>query len=268
MKITAFLLLALLLCAFEATNLTRDEALESLANAERNFSATSEAKGLHHAFVEHMAEDGLVFSPKPTNAKKLHAAAPASTAYLSWYPAYADISNSLDWGYTTGPYKLKPSAEDDKVVGAGFYLSVWGKQPDGQWKVAIDMGNSFSPNLLKEETYQPTPANPKAKKVKGAKEDLLSKDVQKVQPYFTETLIYRHGEYPYKYKDGVIEPASNVVYTNLGHELSPAADMAYTYGSYTQPTSKGEVAGHYLKVWRVLYGQWKLVAHNLVPDKK
>ncbi|MBC5994972.1 hypothetical protein [Pontibacter cellulosilyticus] len=268
MKITAFLLLALLLCAFQVSNPTRDKALESLANAERNFSATSEAKGLHQAFVDNMAEDGLVFAPKPTNAKKLHAAAPVSKAYLSWYPAYADISSSLDWGYTTGPYQLKPSVEDDKVVGAGFYLSVWRKQPDGQWKVAIDMGNSFSPNLLKEEAYQPTPVDSKTKKTKGAKEELLTKDMQQVQPYFAETLIYRHGEYPYKYKDASIEPASNIVYTNLGHELSPAADMAYTYGSYVQQTSKGEVAGHYLKVWKVLDGQWKLVAHNLVPDKK
>ena len=268
MKITILLLSAFMMGTFQASNTPREKALESLANAERAFSATSEAKGLHQAFVDHLAEDGLVFAPNPTNGRKLHAAAPPSKAYLSWYPAYADISSSLDWGYTTGPYQLKPSAEDDKVVGAGFYLSVWRKQPDGQWKVAIDMGNSFPPDLLKEEAYQPTPASKKTKKVKGTKDDLLSRDVQAVQPYFAETLIYRHGEYPYKYKDVVIEPASNVVYTNLGHELSPAADMAYTYGSYIQSTSKGEVAGHYLKVWKVLNGEWKLVAHNLVPDKK
>lgn len=268
MKITAFFMLAFLLCAFQATNLTRDEALESLANAERNFSATSEAKGLHQAFVDNMAEDGLVFAPKPANGKKLHASAPASTAYLSWYPAYADISSSLDWGYTTGPYKLKPSAEEDKVVGAGFYLSVWRRQPDGQWKVAIDMGNSFAPNLLIEEAYQPVAAPVTAKKTKGTKADLLAKDVQKVQPYDAEALIYRHGEYPYKYKDAAVKPASNVMYTNLGHELSPAADMAYTYGSYTRNAGGNTEAGHYLKVWKLQNGQWKLVAHNLVPDKK
>ncbi|WP_439880992.1 YybH family protein [Pontibacter sp. MBLB2868] len=268
MKITTSLFLALLLCAFQSANNTRDKALTSLADAERNFSATSEAKGFHQAFVDNMAEDGLVFAPKPTHGKKLHAQAPESPMLLTWYPAYADISSSLDWGYTTGPYQLKLKPEDEKAAAAGFYLSVWRKQPDGQWKVAVDLGNSFSPGLLKEEAYQPLMANTKEKKAKGSKEDLLAKDVQPVQPYFDETLIYREGEYPYKYKDGVIEPASNVVYSNLGHELSPAADMAYTYGSYTQPTSKGEETGHYLKVWKVVDGQWKLVAHNLVPDRK
>lgn len=267
MNVLTLLLLALWLCAFQVTNTPRDKALESLANAERNFSATSEAKGLHQAFVDNMADDGLVFSPKPTNGRKLHASAPASKALLTWYPAYADISSSLDWGYTTGPYQLKANPEDGKITSAGFYLSVWRKQPDGQWKVAIDMGNSFSPSLLKEEAYQPTPAG-EGKEVKGSKEDLLAMDVQKVQPYYAETLIYRHGEYPYKYKDAVIEPAANVVYTNLGHELSPAADMAYTYGSYVRGAGDAAEAGHYLKVWKMLNGQWQLVAHNLVPDKR
>jgi len=267
MKLSLLLALPLLLCAFQATNTTRDKALESLANAERAFAATSVKKGFHQAFVEHLAEDGIVFAPTPTNGKKLHAEAPESNAVLNWYPAYADISASLDWGYTTGPYEFKANPEDAKPAGAGFYLSVWKKQPDGQWKVAVDMGNSFSPELIKKETYQPTAAT-KAKTIKGSETDLLAKDAQKVQPYFDETLIYRHGEYPIKYKDGIIEPAANVTYTNLGHDISPAADMAYTYGSYKQPTAKGEETGHYLKVWKMLDGQWKLVAHNLVPDRK
>ncbi|PTX22283.1 hypothetical protein C8N40_101105 [Pontibacter mucosus] len=264
MKLT--LLLALLLCALQAAN-TRDEALEDLANAEHRFAATSVKKGFHQAFVEHLAGDGLVFAPSPTNGKKLHAEAPESKALLTWYPAYADISSSLDWGYTTGPYAFKAAPEDTATAGAGFYLSVWKKQPDGQWKVAIDMGNSFAPNLLKEEVYRPAPA-PENKPAKGTTEGLLTQDVKPVQPYFEETLIYRHGAYPVKYKDVIIEPAANVRYSNLGHDLSPAADMAYTYGRYSQPTAKGTETGYYLKVWRVLGGEWRLVAHNLVPERK
>jgi ketosteroid isomerase-like protein len=267
MKLPYLLALSLLLCAFQAGSSARDKALESLANAERNFAATSEKKGFHEAFVEHMADDGIVFAPKPANGKKLHAEAPESKALLTWYPAYADISASLDWGYTTGPYELKANPEDAKPVGAGFYLSVWKKQPDGQWKVAVDMGNSFAADLVKKENYQPATAI-KGKTTKGSKEDLLTKDEQKVQPYHAETLLYRHGEYPVKYKNESIEPASNVVYTTLGHDISTAADMAYTYGSYSQPTSKGEETGHYLKVWKMLDGGWKLAAHNLVPDTK
>ncbi|NDK56440.1 hypothetical protein [Pontibacter fetidus] len=267
MKLSILLALPLLICAFQATNPARDNALESLANAERNFAATSVKKGLHQAFVENMADDGIVFAPTPTNGKKLHTEAPATKALLTWYPAYADISASLDWGYTTGPYQLKATPEDAKPVGAGFYLSVWKKQADGQWKVAVDMGNSFSPELIKQEVYQPAIVT-KSKTSKGAKEELLTIDAQKLQPYHTETLIYRHGAYPVKYKDLRIEPASTIVYTTLGHDISPAADMAYTYGSYTSGSGEKIETGHYLKVWKMLDGQWKLAAHNLVPDKK
>lgn len=262
MKLSLLLALpVLLLCAFQATRTPREKELESLANAERAFAATSVKKGFHQAFVEHLAEDGIVFAPAPTNGRKLHAEAPDSKAILSWYPMYADISGSLDWGYTTGPYVFKANPEDAKPAGAGFYLSVWKKQPDGQWKVAIDMGNSFSPDLIRKETYKPAP---EVKTGKGKATDLLAKDVQPLQPYVEETLIYRHGEYPAKYKDVTIAPAADVTYTNLGHDISPASDMAYTYGSYQQ----GNNSGHYLKVWKVLDGEWKLVAHNLVPDSR
>ncbi|WP_242921377.1 YybH family protein [Pontibacter liquoris] len=267
MKTATFLLLALCLCAFQATDATRDKALESLANAERNFAAASGKKGLHQAFVEYLAEDGIVFAPAPTNGKKLHAAAPESKAILTWYPAFADISASLDWGYTTGPYTFKANPGDEEPAGAGFYLSVWKKQPDGQWKVAIDMGNSFSTELIKEEVYQPAAAT-QSNLSRGTKAALLTSDEQKVQPYDSDTFIYRYGRYPAKYKDLVIAPAANVIYTNLGHDISSAGDMGYTYGSYTQPTSRGEESGYYLKVWKLLDGQWKLAAHNLVPETK
>ena len=266
MTISALILVPLLLFAFQDEDAAHDKALESLVNAERHFAAVSVEKGFHQAFVENMADDGLVFAPGPVNGKKLHANAPESNAILNWYPAYAAISRSLDWGYTTGPYEFKANPEAKEPAGAGFYLSVWKKQPDGTWKVAVDMGNSFPASLIKEEKYLPAPVSKSIET--GTTDELLATDVQKVQPYQAETLIYRHDEYPVKYKDVVIEPAANITYTNLGFDVASAGDMAYTYGSFTQLTSQGDVTGHYLKVWEVKNGQWQLSAHNLVPDKK
>ncbi|MDX5438322.1 MAG: DUF4440 domain-containing protein, partial [Pontibacter sp.] len=197
MKVALCLFLALLLGAFQVTETARHQALESLAQAERAFAAASVNKGIKAAFIEFLADDGLVFMPGPVNGKAAYGKMPESNMRLFWYPAYADISASKDWGYTTGPYELRTDSAAEKPVSAGFYLSVWKKQPDGQWKVAIDMGNSFSPALLKQEVYQPVPTV--ASKTGAAKEALLARDVQQVQPYHNETLIYRHGQYPYKY---------------------------------------------------------------------
>ncbi|MDO6390597.1 hypothetical protein Q4E40_10705 [Pontibacter sp. BT731] len=265
MKKLLFLSLPFMLCTFQSLAQSRDKALAELVEAEISFASTSVEKGIRAAFLEYLADDAIVFLPEPMNGKEGYGSRPESSAKLSWYPAYADISNSLDWGYTTGPYEVRANPTDKQPTGAGFYLSVWKKQPDGQWKVAIDQGNSYPVAQIKAEAYKPTAG---VEASKGTAQDLLQKDVLRVQPYHDETLIYGAGQYPFRYKKLSIEPASNILYTTLGHDISPAADMAYTYGSYIRgKVGEGET-GYYLKVWKAIDGGWKLVVHNLVPNKK
>lgn len=268
MKKILLLSLPLLLYAFQAKDTTREKALASLVEAERSFAAASVSKGIRAAFLEYLADDAVVFLPEPVNGKEGYSKQPESEAELSWYPAYADISNSFDWGYTSGPYEFRAKPEDEKPVGAGFYLSVWKKQPDGQWKVAIDQGNSFPVELIKEESYSPATASAAAKQAKGTREQLLQQDTATAQAYHPETLLYRAGVYPHRYKTGNTAPESTVVYTTLGHDIAPAADMAYTYGRYTLHNGEQAQTGYYLKVWKVRDGQWTLAAHNLVPSRK
>jgi ketosteroid isomerase-like protein len=262
------ILLLSLLYAFQAKDTAREKALAGLVEAERSFAAASVAKGIRAAFLEYLADDAVVFLPEPMNGKEGYSNRPESEAELSWYPAYADISASLDWGYTTGPYEFRAKPEDEKPVGAGFYLSVWKKQPDGQWKVAVDQGSSFPVEQIKEESYSPAKASGAGKQAKGNRQQLLQQDTATAQAYRPETLIYRAGVYPHRYKEGKATPESKVSYTTLGHDIAPAADMAYTYGSYTLNQCGQAQTGYYLKVWKVLDGQWKLAAHNLVPIKK
>ena len=63
--------------------------------------------------------------------------------HLTWTPVGADISASGDLGYTYGTYEFRSKDKDGKpVVDHGKYTSIWKKQKDGSWKVALDMGNS------------------------------------------------------------------------------------------------------------------------------
>ena len=266
MRKLLFLYLPFMLYAFQSLGQNCDQVLASLVEAEISFATASVEKGIRTAFLEYLADDAIVFLPEPINGKEGYGSRSESSARLSWYPVYADISNSLDWGYTTGPYEVRSNPADKQPAGAGFYLSVWKKQPDGEWKVAIDHGSTYPVELIQPETYQPAAAT--GETGKGTAEGLLKKDTQRVQPYHDETLIYRAGAYPSRYEELQIEPASNVVYTTLGHDISPAADMAYTSGSYTLNNQGESETGYYLKVWKVLNGEWKLVAHNLVPNKK
>jgi ketosteroid isomerase-like protein len=62
---------------------------------------------------------------------------------LSWTPTGADISSSGDLGYTFGTFVFHSKDKEGKtVVEHGKYTSIWKKQPDGSWKVVLDMGNA------------------------------------------------------------------------------------------------------------------------------
>jgi ketosteroid isomerase-like protein len=62
---------------------------------------------------------------------------------LTWSPVGADIAASGDLGYTYGTFEFRSKDKDGKEnVDRGKYMTIWKKQADGSWKVAVDMGNS------------------------------------------------------------------------------------------------------------------------------
>ena len=61
---------------------------------------------------------------------------------LTWSAVGADIASSGDLGYTWGNYEFSSKDKDgNQHVERGKYTTVWKKQADGSWKVALDMGN-------------------------------------------------------------------------------------------------------------------------------
>ncbi len=61
---------------------------------------------------------------------------------LTWAPDSATLSASGDLGYTMGRYRMTVRGEDgEDVVTDGKYLTVWHRQTDGAWRVAVDMFN-------------------------------------------------------------------------------------------------------------------------------
>ena len=61
---------------------------------------------------------------------------------LSWTPAAVEIARSGELGYTRGSYRQRVENADGEVVAVqGKYLTLWHRQPDGSWKVAVDIFN-------------------------------------------------------------------------------------------------------------------------------
>ncbi|HMV30636.1 MAG TPA: nuclear transport factor 2 family protein [Gemmatimonadales bacterium] len=64
-----------------------------------------------------------------------------TTRSLRWAPDHAEVSGDGTLGYTWGRWTM--TARDStgaRQVGQGRYITVWRRQPDGQWKVEADLG--------------------------------------------------------------------------------------------------------------------------------
>jgi ketosteroid isomerase-like protein len=65
---------------------------------------------------------------------------------LTWTPTDAMMGPSGDMGYTWGHFEGKSrDANGNPVTSSGRYITVWRKQPDGTWKVALDAGANDVP---------------------------------------------------------------------------------------------------------------------------
>ena len=90
------------------------------------------------ASVEHFAQDGVAFAPTAVNGKKYWAARTDFPGTLIWQPIFAFLSGAGELGYTTGVWELKK--ENEPSLGLGHYFTIWAKQRDGKWKIALDVG--------------------------------------------------------------------------------------------------------------------------------
>jgi ketosteroid isomerase-like protein len=69
------------------------------------------------------------------------------TSYqLTWTPTDAVMGPSGDMGYTWGHFEgHSKDANGNPVVTSGRYMTIWRKEPDGSWKVALDAGANDAP---------------------------------------------------------------------------------------------------------------------------
>ena len=65
---------------------------------------------------------------------------------IDWKPVRTEVAKSGEMAYTSGTYKMVIPGADGKVTtDTGKYVTVWKKQKDGSWRVALDIFNSDLP---------------------------------------------------------------------------------------------------------------------------
>jgi len=122
----------------------------ALQTAGVSFSKLAMKSGAAEAFYQFLAPGGMVLLPDaaPLEGRevvRIHFAASPQTI-LDWQPGGAEISEAGDLGYTWGTFEMRGQVADGKIQNTyGKYVSVWKKQSDGTWRIALHSNNSSPP---------------------------------------------------------------------------------------------------------------------------
>ncbi|RQV99027.1 MAG: nuclear transport factor 2 family protein, partial [Calditrichaeota bacterium] len=149
---TAFLVFSMLFLLNCSPQSEKSTALKELISAERAFAQLSAGTGMGTAFLTYLADDAIVFNPRPVKGKSRYLSVQDLPRRLIWEPYWADVSISGELGFTSGPWEFRQQRQGDSADTYGHYVSVW-KKADDNWRVILDIGISHDfPGFLLEDS--------------------------------------------------------------------------------------------------------------------
>ncbi len=260
-----------------------DSVAVNLANAERSFSNASEQMGIKNSFLAFLSDDCVMFNPYPVNGKELHKNRPANSASLLWYPVFVEVASSGDFGISTGPWEYRKT-KFDTLVSYGHYFSVWKKQIDGKWKVALDNGISYAKEKKRNEAEYITKL-PLLKSAKSngerARTELLEAEHRFIRSFKENGMIasysafaasnirvYRNGDFPSQQKNEALALLKGQEiqkdFSPMATQIASSGDLGFTYGFSVGAKND---SSSYIRVWRK-EKEWEIAIDMLEPFKK
>jgi len=175
-------------------------------------------------------------------------------------------------------------------LGFGHYVTVWAKQPKGQWKIALDVGTENPQPSESSPSLQVLPPDVTAgTQPKENSQRSLQKAEQQfdqaahngigkaILDYATDDIrVYREKSFP---AVGLVAARlmltpeqGKVTFEPGGSKMSRSGDLSYSYGNYSEERGNGVEHGIYLMIWRAnMNGDWKLALNlqkKLPPAEK
>jgi ketosteroid isomerase-like protein len=258
----------------------------SLVQNEYDFAATVAQKGIRDGFLQYLDKQAIGFNSAPQNDYDAYSKAkPSSGSKLTWYPAWALLSSSGDFGVDTGPW-TESSVKDGKPIEShGEWLTVWTRNKNGDWKALFDSGTGHpapehpAKALAKRSVVPQLPvlAGPvppmedihdqllRAEKVfsneardhslRGAYQGSGAPDLRLLlaggQPIVGLALAARVTP----------DVVSGLQWVPMGGTAARSGDLAYIYGMTYKITDTKQSApqGTYMHVWRRDADGWKML---------
>jgi ketosteroid isomerase-like protein len=259
-----------------------------MAETERDFAAAARVKGVRDAFLEYFADDAM-FEPGRGNAKdqlRKQKPQPFSERELVWEPRTGDVAASGELGWLTGPGTFINHAGPDKTPRHTNYLSVWRKEPDGRWRVFIDLGTNlqtpatFAPGFTRfafTDRYTGKESKTAAADRLSAADRALNERIASsgAAAAYAEVLapaarLHRDGvgalTETKAVRDWLTTNATGMTAQASAAESAASGDLGYSYGTYK--FGSVDKPGTYLRIWtRDAQGRWRVVAEVLPPPR-
>lgn len=261
----------------------RNTILNSLIANEFTFAKSAAEVGTRDAFLQFIADDGIIFRPNPINGKTFLSQSPKRPGLLSWYPSYAEISANGDFGFTTGPADFRKE-KDSAAIWFGNFCTVWQRQSNGEWKFLIDIGNSNKKPEIQTEplkysepakhelkpqiSYEPTLLDPLFEANKSLNNILLKEGAIEGYKRFVsdKSRILVDNKFPIIGVDQIAEFISTEIkkysFVPVGGKLSSSSDLGFTYGNLELKdthNNKNEIF-NYVHVWKKENNAWIILA--------
>lgn len=268
---------------FSASVFAQSDAVRKLVDTEKAFARAAAEQGTRSAFLEFLADDGLIFNPNPTNGKEYWRARPESIALLSWNPTFADISSNGVLGYTTGDYEYRPKGKTDNPTAFGQYMTIWRRQPDGNFKAVIDFGISHAkPQTVETNWKSPSYVVRETDGNKSAAANTTNlfydtaaeKGLSSAYKMFAaeDVRLLRDGNFPILGKANALaelkKDKSKITFDKR-MTLQSTGDLAYALTSFKLTNGKQTTAkGNTLQIWKLRRdGKWQIVLDvaNSIP---
>ncbi|HEX8288089.1 MAG TPA: nuclear transport factor 2 family protein [Pyrinomonadaceae bacterium] len=259
---------------------------QKIYDTEKAFERLSAEKGINQAFIEFMAPDGILFYPNPVNGREYWKSRPASPAFLTWNPTYVDVSSNGVLAYSTGNSVYRAKGKDDANGFHGQYMSIWQRQPDGNFRAVLDVGITHGkPEKIETEWKSPPDMGKEMNAQKSTAADYVNtffevaarEGLNKAYKIYAAEAVraLREEKFPIIGKDNLLaetkKDKSRIAFAKRSVFFG-AADMAYITNSYTL-TKKDNSAeqGNFVQIWKLRGGKWQLVMDVFIlvpPDKK
>ncbi len=255
----------------------------SLLSADRTAARLSATEGPYVALQSIVDRNSMFFTPAPTGALEYLSNRPNIPDVMTWKPAFAAVSKSMEWGVTVGPLSFQRVGA---VKRYGEYLTVWRRDRKGVWKIDLRAqiehhGGNHEPELRYIEPDDKDYTRFKTKeRIQQRKEIVLSND-QLLSAVLKSNAEVAYGEFladdarfyfpwntPVLGKEDILSFIKKqdiaIQAESLVASRSYSGELAYSYGTATVATKTDQLKCRYVRIWQLQPDfQWRVIIEML-----